>query len=258
MSVSLFIIECGLHYDLNWLPDSKYHLPYSVYDLGKVVQFAETNFPDRNVKIVSTDVGVCKSLGAYFGVRANILQTFKMFCEQAKTSDLAIVYYAGHGFVHENELYLVPGDFRQDMAKETGVPLSTILSNLQIVRGQCLVFLDCCRKSAQIDAMPNMSNFSTNISEGIHLFLGCSDGEACHETSVQSINGGIFTQAMLSALEESTESCSVIDIFENLKSKQLEMVREIIKTSVQRPRLWSVSNDGPSVGSIVAKCRKEN
>jgi formylglycine-generating enzyme required for sulfatase activity len=67
---------------------------------------------------------------------------------KSESSDVALVYYAGHGIQFDNENYLVPIDARllreRDLLYEA-LPLSAVLSEVALSRKLGLVFLDACR-----------------------------------------------------------------------------------------------------------------
>lgn len=72
------------------------------------------------------------------------------FQAQARTADVSVVYYAGHGFQLDGQNYLVPVDAtiksRGDV--ETGtLNLRSITEGLEGSRGIHLVFLDACRNN---------------------------------------------------------------------------------------------------------------
>jgi hypothetical protein len=70
------------------------------------------------------------------------------FAERAKTADIVLFYYAGHGFQVSGQNYLVPVDAAlsgiQDLQDQT-FPLSDVLGAMEKSDGLKLVFLDACR-----------------------------------------------------------------------------------------------------------------
>lgn len=72
------------------------------------------------------------------------------FARAARTADVALVYYAGHGFQLSQQNYLVPVDAkirsRDDIAQQT-LRLSTIISDLEAVPALKVIFLDACRNN---------------------------------------------------------------------------------------------------------------
>ena len=252
MPASFFLVECGRCYDRLWQPIPQLDLPFAVEDLGRFYKFIKTNFVNPNIDIVSSDLSTCRSNDIVFGVRANILQSFYEFCGRTKNSDIRVFYYAGHGVVSEGELYLVPVDFRRELPDETGIPLSLVLSRFQGLPGENLVVLDCCRQSARIEAMPTMSEFSLRLSERTHVILGCSDGEACHESGHDSVRGGIFTAAFLKALGECDQSATLFEFFESLKSLQMDLVTQLVRDRSQTPKILTLGENGIRIGSFLS------
>ncbi|TMM55559.1 peptidase C14, caspase catalytic subunit p20 [Sulfitobacter sabulilitoris] len=72
------------------------------------------------------------------------------FAEAARTADVALFYYAGHGFQVDSANYLVPTDARiasiDDVTGAT-VPLQSILDKMEAAPGIKFVFLDACRNN---------------------------------------------------------------------------------------------------------------
>ena len=70
------------------------------------------------------------------------------FAEQAKTADVVLFYYAGHGFQVSGQNYLVPVDAKlssiSDLQDQT-VPVTDVMEAMQKAPGLKLVFLDACR-----------------------------------------------------------------------------------------------------------------
>ncbi|GLS42238.1 hypothetical protein GCM10007884_02230 [Methylobacterium brachythecii] len=72
------------------------------------------------------------------------------FAAKARTADVSLFYYAGHGFQVDYQNYLVPVDAvirsRDDVESQT-IRLQTITAGLQGGRGNHLIFLDACRNN---------------------------------------------------------------------------------------------------------------
>ncbi|PWJ16543.1 caspase family protein [Jannaschia seohaensis] len=80
--------------------------------------------------------------------RQGMIDTAEDFARAASTADIAMLYYAGHGFQADGQNYLIPTDARitraEDVRPET-LPLTIFLDALRAAPGARLVFLDACR-----------------------------------------------------------------------------------------------------------------
>lgn len=80
--------------------------------------------------------------------RAGMMQNAADFAEAAQDADVALFYYAGHGFQVSGQNYLVPTDARiasTEDARAQTVAVTDILKAMTITDGLKLVFLDACR-----------------------------------------------------------------------------------------------------------------
>ncbi|NNK16547.1 MAG: peptidase C14, caspase catalytic subunit p20, partial [Sulfitobacter sp.] len=72
------------------------------------------------------------------------------FAAAIETADVALFYYAGHGFQVGGQNYLVPTDARiqkpEDVTDQT-VKLQSILDRMEAAPGIKFVFLDACRNN---------------------------------------------------------------------------------------------------------------
>lgn len=82
--------------------------------------------------------------------RAEFDRIFEDFKAQAKTADVSLVYFSGHGFQLNGTNYLVPVDAhlndRSKIVEET-ISLDKIITDLQSPDRQTLIFLDACRNN---------------------------------------------------------------------------------------------------------------
>lgn len=82
--------------------------------------------------------------------REGMRQSTADFAAAAKDADVALFFYAGHGFQVDGQNYLVPTDARisrPDEATSQTVPMDQILSALKDSPALKLVFLDACRNN---------------------------------------------------------------------------------------------------------------
>ena len=82
------------------------------------------------------------------GDRAKLDRSLKRFVEDAESSDVALLYYSGHGIEAGGENYLVPiGADASSLADaaNTLIPLSSLLAELRAKVPVAIVLLDACR-----------------------------------------------------------------------------------------------------------------
>lgn len=75
---------------------------------------------------------------------------------KSESSDVALVYYAGHGIQFDGENYLVPVDARLQRERDLlyeALPLSAVLSEVALSRKLGLVFIDACRDNPLADRL---------------------------------------------------------------------------------------------------------
>lgn len=108
-------------------------------------------------------------------------------------ADVALLYFAGHGFLNEHGGYIVTPDFQE---YDEGIPMDDILrlANQSQIRNN-IIILDCCNSGSF--AKPTIDGTVTPIKEGISILTACRDNEPAKE-----INGhGVFTNLLINALE---------------------------------------------------------
>jgi len=74
----------------------------------------------------------------------------KDFSNQSAGSELALVYFAGHGIEVSGQNYLIPTDAKLDAAGDIeyeGIPLPSVLSSVEGAKRLKLVILDACRNN---------------------------------------------------------------------------------------------------------------
>lgn len=131
------------------------------------------------------------------------------FVDQAKRTDVSLVYYAGHGFQVASQNYLVPVDAvirsRQDVAAQT-VALRSLIDPLDGTPGSHLVFLDACRNNPLRDGVevedPTLLNGLARIGDAASSFIAYAtrpdnvafDGGGRNSPFAQALLGQIGTR----------------------------------------------------------------
>jgi hypothetical protein len=89
--------------------------------------------------------------------RQEMLDLIDRFAVEIRDADVALFFYAGHGFQVSSANFLVPSDADlaapQDVADET-IPLNLVMAALEASPGLRLVFLDACRDNPLGGEMP--------------------------------------------------------------------------------------------------------
>ena len=132
------------------------------------------------------DVRLRKDVSTKSELREMIVGLFK------GSSDTALLYFSGHGFLNELGGYLVTPDHKK---YDEGISMDEILvlANRSQARDR-IIILDCCHSGAL--GSPSMTQGTSLLAEGISILTASRDYEASME-----INGhGVFTNLLLAAL----------------------------------------------------------
>lgn len=92
--------------------------------------------------------------------QAAMTERITRFAARVRQADVALFYFAGHGFQIDAQNYLVPADaIVRDMAgiKRATIDLRTVLQALEGTRGLRLVILDACRNNPLPQSGPEVT-----------------------------------------------------------------------------------------------------
>ena len=100
---------------------------------------------------------------------AEMRRALRDFADQARDSDIAVVYYAGHGIEMDGTNYLIPTDAR--LERDTDIydeafSLDRVLLAIEPARQLRLVIVDACRNNPFADTMKRTVS-SRSISRGL-------------------------------------------------------------------------------------------
>jgi hypothetical protein len=101
---------------------------------------------------------------------SSLRRAARRFGESAKNSDVALVYYAGHGLEIAGTNYLVPVDAKlaRDVDLEyEAVTLESVLSAVSGARRLKLVILDACRNNPLANRMALRAEASRSVKRGL-------------------------------------------------------------------------------------------
>jgi len=148
-----------------------------ISELLKVNGNDTTNFEVKPLYNVKTKSELLTEIAAFFEVSA----------------DMALLYFAGHGYVNELGGFIVTPDHKR---YDEGISMDHILSlaNGSKIRNKVII-LDCCKSGSF--AMPNGNGSITPIYSGISILTSSREDEPSKE-----INGhGIFTNLLIEGLK---------------------------------------------------------
>jgi hypothetical protein len=80
--------------------------------------------------------------------REEMRQAVNAFVATARTADIALVFYSGHGFEVNGQNMLLPVDFQlngQDTVEDRAFPLAELDAAFSSIKGTTLLFIDACR-----------------------------------------------------------------------------------------------------------------
>ena len=151
-------------------------------------------FPPENVRLLT---GARATL-------ANIRQALEDWLPSVATPvDRVVVYFAGHGFVHEGRGYLAPADVDPRRLEETAYPMSVlgdVMANRVRARWKVLL-TDACH-SGKINAETTNEALDRQFGSLPHSFLTLTasrEREQSHEDAELSTGFGFFTYFLTQA-----------------------------------------------------------
>ena len=153
---------------------------------------------------------------------AALVEITQRFADAARSADVALFYYAGHGFQLNGENYLVPVDAAissaADIASQT-VPLNRILNAMEQSKGIRLVFLDACRDN------PFGEGLVPGAGEGLARVGSAADFLIAYATQPDNVaydgtgRNSFFTEAMLNHIY--TPSQDIADLMISVRKDVL-------------------------------------
>ncbi len=194
--------------------------------------------------------------------RENIMMAFKTIASYAKPEDLFLFYYAGHGTLDEendDEYYLVPSNVTKlygdrDQLTRKGISASELRQMLTQVRSQKQVILmDACHSGGAVKSM-SVRGAATDEKAIIQLarssgvVMIASSGTRQYATEFDELKHGVFTYALLEALNGQADTGDKKVTVNELKFYMEERVPELTKKyggKTQYPTGYITGNDFP-------------
>ena len=154
--------------------------------------------------------------------RVSMHRAIKAFKNQAKNSDLALIFYAGHGITVDKKNYLIPVDSKikyEDDLRLEAIEQELILQAMEDTQASVkILILDACRDNPLAGATRSASRGLTvetvgKLPSGTAIIYSASE----NEKALDGEPGGnsIFTQQLISALSDRK---NLIDVFNHVLS----------------------------------------
>lgn len=133
-----------------------------------------------------------------------IIKDLKAFAREARTDDLLVVFFSGHGdLVDANKksgrggtfVFCCP-DYNQEMHSTTGVPTQVLANVLADIPCRKLILLDACRSGQAANV--NLARELVPGRIGMTILTACDQGELAYESN--ELKNGLFTSAVLEAI----------------------------------------------------------
>jgi WD40 repeat protein len=249
---SLHILAVGI----NKYQNSAYTLNYARGDaeafVEKLTEHGKTIFKSVNVvPIYDEDAN-----------KDHIVTGFKSIINRAKPEDVFVFYYAGHGTLdeeHGDEYYLVPTDITKlygDPAQLTakGISATELKGYLTQLKSQKqIILMDACHsggalKTLNVRAAAADEKAIVQLARSSGVVMIASSGTKQFATEFEQLKHGVFTYALLEALDGKGDNGDKKITVNELKLYMEERVPELTKEyggQAQYPTGYLAGNDFP-------------
>lgn len=136
--------------------------------------------------------------------RENIWGELKNMCSQTGPGDLLLVYFAGHGVLHNNNsVYLLPANGRRAALQETAIELDAFKREITGSGAQAkILFLDACHSGMARSSGGMSPDFERRVfleATGMAILSSCRQSEVSYEHDVTP--HGVFSFYLLEGLK---------------------------------------------------------
>jgi WD40 repeat protein len=194
--------------------------------------------------------------------RENIVMAFKTMVTRAKPEDVFLFYYAGHGTLdeeHNDEYYLVPTNITKlygdpEQLQKKGISATELRELLTQIKSQKQVILmDACHsggalKSLNVRAAATDEKAIIQLARSSGVIMLASSGTKQFATEFEELKHGVFTYALVEALEGKADTGDKKITVNELKFYMEERVPELTKKyggKTQYPTGYITGNDFP-------------
>ncbi|MFZ6012598.1 MAG: caspase family protein [Bacteroidota bacterium] len=249
---TLHVLAVGI----NKYQNSAYNLNYAQPDaeafIEKIKDHGKTIFKSINpIEIYNEDA-----------TKDNIVTGFKSIIARAKPEDVFLFYYAGHGTLDEEkneEYYLVPTDITKLYGDPTqltakGISATELRGFLTQVKSQKqIILMDACHsggalKSLNVRAAATDEKAIVQLARSSGVVMIASSGTKQYATEFEQLQHGVFTYALLEALDGRADNGDKKITVNELKFYMEDRVPELTKQyggQAQYPTGYITGNDFP-------------
>ena len=249
---TLHVLAVGI----NKYQNASYNLNYAQPDAFSFVEKL-----NEKSKIIFKDVNRVEIYDEE-ATKENIAKGFKAMIAKAKPEDVFMFYYAGHGTLDEannDEYYLVPTDITKlygDPAQlhARGISATDIRGFLTQIKSQKqIVLMDACHsggavKSLSTRAVASDEKAMVQLARSSGVVMIASSGTKQLATEFEALKHGVFTYALLEALDGKADNGDRKITVNELKVYMEERVPELTKQyggQAQYPTGYITGNDFP-------------
>jgi len=209
---NMYILAIGINNYLN----PKYNLNFAKNDADAFVQSLKTGAEPIFGKVEVT------LLSDASATRAGIMDAIERIRSSAKTEDVFVFYYAGHGVMstgsetEKSIFYLVPHDVTKmyeadDMLKKSGISATEIGEFSKNIKAQKQLFvLDACQSGGAMQtlAMRGAAEEKSiaQLARSTGTYFIAASGTEQFATEVAELGHGIFTYAIIEAIKGACQS----------------------------------------------------
>lgn len=249
---SLHILAVGINSYKNAAYNLNYARPDAESFVNKIQEHGKNIFKNVNVVPIYDENAT----------KENILTGLKSIVSRAKPEDVFVFYYAGHGTLDEEkneEYYLVPTDITKLYGDPTqlsarGISATELRGYLTQLKAQKqMILMDACHsggalKSLNVRAAAMDEKAIVQLARSSGVVMIASSGTKQFATEFQELQHGVFTYALLEALEGKGDNGDGKITVNELKIFMEERVPELTKQyggQAQYPTGYSTGNDFP-------------
>ena len=191
--------------------------------------------------------------------KTNILATIDTIIQKASINDVFIMYYAGHGSMHDGNFYFIPTNTTrlhdQNILNKEGLSAMAIQEKLTKLKAlKQVVFIDACQSGGSVEvlaergAVEEKAIAQLSRSAGIHILAAA--GSQQYATEFTELGHGLFTYVLLDAINGKADGApgdGKVTIYE-MKSYLDDTVPKLSmkhKGKPQYPFTFSRGNDFP-------------
>lgn len=156
--------------------------------IGTILESNGDGSPNFSVKMITSPSSII--------TRAKLREAIETLF--SGESDMALLYFSGHGFIKSTGGYLVTTDAKK---YDEGVSMDDVLklANASKAKNKVII-LDCCHSGAMGSAMGSPNDSGSNmaqLSEGLSVLTASRDSES----AIEKDGSGVFTSLVADALK---------------------------------------------------------